>query len=78
MARWSWPLSCPASCDRSTWHAEAGVDEVVGQPARALGDVGPRQPAVAEHEALGVGPGGGDRLVDLGHRELHRRNLEKL
>ncbi len=33
-------------------HAEPGVDQVVGQAPRALGHVGPREPAVAEDEAL--------------------------
>ncbi len=42
--------------------AEPGADEVVGQPVGALGDVGPGQPAVAEHEALGVGAQGGDAV----------------
>ena len=51
--------------------AEAGVDEVVGQAARPLGDVGPGQSQVAEHETLGIRPGGSDRLVHFCHRKFH-------
>ena len=50
--------------------AEAAVDQVVGQPAGALGDVGPGETAIAEHEALGVGPCLADRFQDLGKAEF--------
>jgi len=45
---------------------------VVGEPAGPLGDLGPGEAAVAEHEALGVGARGSNRLVNLRQRELGR------
>ena len=50
--------------------AEATVEQVVRQPPGALGDVGPAQTAVAEHEALRVGTCLADRFQDLGKAEF--------
>jgi hypothetical protein len=52
--------------------AEAFRKEKVREPARAPGDIGPRQPAIAPHDAFAVGDGGCDRLVDVRDVELHR------
>ena len=49
--------------------AEALVDEVVGEPPGPLGHLRPREPPIAEHQALVVGPRGRDRLVHVGEAE---------
>ena len=49
--------------------AEPLVDEVVGEPPRPVGHVRPREAPIAEHQALVVRTGGGDRLVDVGETQ---------
>ena len=49
--------------------AEPLDDEVVGEPARPVGHVSPREPPIAEHQALVVGTCGRDRLVDVGEAQ---------
>ena len=52
--------------------ADAAADQIVGEPAAALGDLGVGQAAVAEDDALAVGGHRrGDRLEDLGKAEIH-------
>ena len=78
MARWSWPLSWPSQVLALDVAAEPGAEQVVGQPARALGDVAPGEAAFAEDEAHLVGAGRGDGLVDFGDRELSRHGSANL
>ncbi len=56
-------------------HAEALLDQVVGQPACPFGDVRPRVPAITEHQAVGIGSRRRDGLVDLGQAELRRARV---
>ena len=46
-------------------------DQVVGQPAGAIGELRPREATVAMHQAHLVGTRGGDRFVHVGDRELN-------
>ncbi len=52
---------------------EAFADQVVREPPGPLGDVGPREALIAEHEAVVVWARGGDRLVHLGEAEFSLR-----
>ena len=51
--------------------SETCIREHIGQASGAVGDVGPREPAVAEDNALPIRNRGGDRFVHLGEVELH-------
>ncbi len=51
--------------------AEPLLDQVVGQPAGAIGELRPREATVAMHQAHLVGTRGGDRFVHVGDRELN-------
>jgi hypothetical protein len=50
--------------------AQAGIAQDGGQPSGAIGDLGPRQPTVPPHEALPVGDGGRNGLVQGGEVQL--------
>ena len=51
--------------------AEAAGEQRVREPPRAIGDLGPREPPVAEHDALAVRDRRGDRLVGRREVEVH-------
>ena len=55
--------------------AEAARRQHVGEPARAIGDLGPREPLVAEDDAFAIGNRGGDRFVGRRQVQVHRANL---
>jgi hypothetical protein len=57
--------------------AETARDEMIGESARPIGDLRPRQPAIAEHQALLARTGCGDRLMHFGNGELHVGKLGK-
>ena len=49
--------------------AESLFDEVVGEPPGPVGHVRPREPPIAEHQALVVGTCCRDCLVDAGEAQ---------
>ena len=51
--------------------------QVVGEPAGAVGDVGPREAPVAKHETLLVGASGRDGLVNVPNGQRHPATLRR-